>query len=40
LLGRSAAGAERPEALAFIALEFFERRDFFLAIRESGITFP
>ena len=32
--------AERPEALAFIALEFFERRDLFLVSRESGITLP
>ncbi len=35
-----AIGAERPEALAFIALEFFERRDLFLVSRESGMTFP
>jgi hypothetical protein len=35
-----AIGAERPEALAFIALEFFERRDLFLVSRESGIVFP
>ena len=35
-----AIGAERPEALAFIALEFFERRDLFLVSRESGRTFP
>jgi len=33
-------GGERPEALAFIALEFFERRDLFLVSRESGIAFP
>jgi pimeloyl-ACP methyl ester carboxylesterase len=33
-------GAERPEALAFIALEFFERRDLFLVSRESGIACP
>jgi pimeloyl-ACP methyl ester carboxylesterase len=33
-------GAERPEALAFIALEFFERRDLFLVSWESGMTFP
>jgi pimeloyl-ACP methyl ester carboxylesterase len=33
-------GTERPEALAFIALEFFERRDLFLVSRESGMTFP
>ena len=31
-----AIGAERPEALAFIALEFFERRDLFLVSRENG----
>jgi hypothetical protein len=35
-----AMGAERPEALAYIALEFFERRDLFLVSRESGIAFP
>jgi pimeloyl-ACP methyl ester carboxylesterase len=35
-----AIGAERPEALAFIALEFFERRDLFLVSRECGIVFP
>jgi pimeloyl-ACP methyl ester carboxylesterase len=35
-----AIGAERPEALAFIALEFFERRDLFLVSRETGIVFP
>ena len=35
-----AIGAERPEALAFIALEFFERRDLFLVSRESGMVFP
>ena len=35
-----AIGAERPEALAFIALEFFERRDLFLVSRESGVVFP
>jgi hypothetical protein len=29
-------GAERPEALAFIALEFFERGDLFLVSRENG----
>jgi pimeloyl-ACP methyl ester carboxylesterase len=34
-----ANGAERPEALAFIALEFFERRDLFLVSRESGMAF-
>ena len=33
-------GNERPQALAFIALEFFERRDLFLVSRESGIVFP
>ena len=36
----SAIGAERPEALAFIALEFFERRDLFLVSRENGMVFP
>jgi hypothetical protein len=36
----SAIGAKRPEALAFIALEFFERRDLFLVSRENGIVFP
>jgi len=35
-----AIGAERPEALAFIALEFFERRDLFLVSRENGMVFP
>jgi pimeloyl-ACP methyl ester carboxylesterase len=35
-----AIGAERPEALSFIALEFFERRDLFLVSRESGMVFP
>jgi pimeloyl-ACP methyl ester carboxylesterase len=35
-----AIGAERPEALAFIVLEFFERRDLFLVSRESGMAFP
>jgi pimeloyl-ACP methyl ester carboxylesterase len=33
-------GAERPEALAFITLEFFERRELFLVSRESGLAFP
>ncbi|MGH7098074.1 MAG: alpha/beta fold hydrolase [Stellaceae bacterium] len=36
----SAIGGERPEALTFIAREFFERRDLFLVSRESGITLP
>jgi pimeloyl-ACP methyl ester carboxylesterase len=36
----SAIGAERPEALAFIAHEFFERRDLFLVSRENGVIFP
>ena len=36
----SAIGAERPEAFAFIALEFFERRDLFLVSRENGMVFP
>ena len=31
---------ERPEALAFITLEFFERRDLFLVSRENGVVFP
>jgi pimeloyl-ACP methyl ester carboxylesterase len=31
---------DRPEALAFIALEFFERKDLFLVSRESGVTLP
>ena len=35
-----AIGAERPEALAFIANEFFERRDLFLVSRENGVVFP
>jgi pimeloyl-ACP methyl ester carboxylesterase len=35
-----AIGAKRPEALAFITLEFFERRGLFLVSRESGIAFP
>ena len=35
-----AMGAERPEALAFIAQEFFERRDLFLVSRENGMIFP
>jgi hypothetical protein len=35
-----APSAERPEALAYIALEFFERRDLFLVSRESGMAFP
>ena len=35
-----AIGAERPEALAYIALEFVERRDLFLVSRESGMAFP
>ena len=29
-----AIGAEQPEALAYIALEFFERRDLFLVSQE------
>jgi pimeloyl-ACP methyl ester carboxylesterase len=33
-------GVDRPEALAFIALEFFERRDLFLVSRESGVALP
>ncbi|HXQ49945.1 MAG TPA: hypothetical protein VN802_02525 [Stellaceae bacterium] len=35
-----AVETERPEALASIALEFFERRDLFLVNRDSGKTFP
>ena len=35
-----AIGAERPEALAYIAFEFFERRDLFLVRRESGMLLP
>ena len=35
-----AIGAERPEALAYIVLGFFERRDLFLVSRESGMAFP
>ena len=31
---------ERPEALAFITREFFERRDLFLVSRDSGLAFP
>jgi hypothetical protein len=34
-----AIGAEQPEALAYIALEFFERRDLFLISQESGMAF-
>ena len=37
--GRAIA-AERPEALAYIALEFLERRNLFLVSRESGMAFP
>jgi len=33
-------GSERPEALAYIALEFFDRRDLFLVSRENGMAFP
>ena len=35
-----AIGLDRPEALAFITREFFERRDLFLISRESGIELP
>jgi hypothetical protein len=35
-----AIGAERPEALAYIALEFFERRDPASSIRTSGVSRP
>jgi pimeloyl-ACP methyl ester carboxylesterase len=33
-------GDERPEALAFITQEFFERRELFLVSRENGVVFP
>jgi pimeloyl-ACP methyl ester carboxylesterase len=36
----AAIGAERPEALAYIAGEFFERRHLFLVSRESGMLLP
>jgi pimeloyl-ACP methyl ester carboxylesterase len=35
-----AIGNERPEALAFITQEFFERRELFLVSRENGVVFP
>lgn len=35
----SFARAERPEALAFIALEFFERRDLFLVAGKAASLF-
>jgi pimeloyl-ACP methyl ester carboxylesterase len=35
-----AIGVERPEALAFIARELFERRDLFLVSRENDMVFP
>ncbi len=35
-----AIGSERPEALAFIAQEFFERGALFLVSRDSGVTLP
>jgi pimeloyl-ACP methyl ester carboxylesterase len=35
-----AIGDERPEAFAFVTLEFFERRDLFLVSRENGMVFP
>jgi pimeloyl-ACP methyl ester carboxylesterase len=35
-----AIGDERPEALAFITQEFFERRELFLVSRENGVVFP
>jgi pimeloyl-ACP methyl ester carboxylesterase len=35
-----AIGAEPPEALAYIALQFFARRDLFLVSRESGMASP
>ena len=34
-----AIGAEQPESLAYIALEFFERRDLSLVSQESGMAF-
>jgi len=34
-----AIGAEQPETLAYIALEFFERRDLSLVSQESGMAF-
>jgi hypothetical protein len=36
----SAIGDERPDALNFIAREFFERRDLFLVSREDGRLLP
>jgi hypothetical protein len=36
---RRAIGAGGPEALAYLALEFFERRDLFPVSRESGVAF-
>jgi pimeloyl-ACP methyl ester carboxylesterase len=36
----AAIDVDRPEAVASIALEFFERKDLFLVNRESGLTFP
>jgi len=38
--GESALGEERPEALAFIVREFFERRNEFLVSREIGRILP
>ena len=35
-----ALGAERPEALTYIALKFFERHDLFLVSRENDMAFP
>jgi hypothetical protein len=35
-----AIGAERPEALALITLEFFEWRNLFLVSRKNGMVFP
>jgi dienelactone hydrolase len=36
----STIGTDRPEALAFMAFEFFEHRDQFLVSRENGLVFP
>jgi pimeloyl-ACP methyl ester carboxylesterase len=35
-----AIDSDRPEAVAALALEFFERKDLFLVNRASGLTFP
>jgi pimeloyl-ACP methyl ester carboxylesterase len=36
----AAIGAERPQAFAYIAREFFERRHLFLVSRENGVLLP